>query len=194
MAKMNLPSGKDLLGTEEVAGHVMTIHRSLNETFKRVDEQFRLNKGMPKRRELLEVAREIAKEVPTGADVGRAADVVKGHLQNRWYLLQGKDVPMRCVVNQSKRIRLLRELVQQAEETQLVKPRRKGGTKIADVIKDGILQGLATEEIIKAVKQQFPESNTGPNSIAYYKVELRKKGLLDPVKRGGPKPRKESAP
>lgn len=42
-------------------------------------------------------------------------------------------------------------------------------------------QGLTNEEVLEAIKAEFPDANTGAASIASYKSELKKAGLLDPL-------------
>jgi hypothetical protein len=43
-------------------------------------------------------------------------------------------------------------------------------------------QGLEPQEVIDAIKKEFPEANTTAASIASYKSELKKAGLMDDIK------------
>lgn len=49
---------------------------------------------------------------------------------------------------------------------------------IADVIMHGLKQGKSETNILADVKVFFPNSKTGPNSVAYYKTHLKKTGEL----------------
>jgi SPP1 gp7 family putative phage head morphogenesis protein len=48
-------------------------------------------------------------------------------------------------------------------------------------------QGLATEQVLQMIKEEFPEANTSAASIASYKTELKKAGMLDELQGQGVK-------
>lgn len=53
----------------------------------------------------------------------------------------------------------------------------KPGT-IGAVAREAILAGKSNEEALKAVKKKFPDGNTNQANMAWYRNDLRKRGLL----------------
>lgn len=46
-------------------------------------------------------------------------------------------------------------------------------------------QGMTSDQVLKAIKAEFPDANTSIGSLASYKVELKKAGLLEGVSSSG---------
>jgi hypothetical protein len=55
-------------------------------------------------------------------------------------------------------------------------PKKRGG--IGDLIRAQLLAKKSTEEVLAAVKKEFPDAKTSPASIAWYRSELRDQGKL----------------
>lgn len=59
-------------------------------------------------------------------------------------------------------------------------------THIYEVANRAILDGASNEEALEAVKKHFPKRHTKLQNIAWYRSDLRRKGLLDPNRRAEP--------
>lgn len=73
----------------------------------------------------------------------------------------------------------------QAEAEEQVRPRM-----IRDVMVERILAGDSTDEVLAAIYAEFPNANSGPKDVAWYRWKLRRDGQLPERRKLTPAERK----
>lgn len=194
-AKAKVPNPRAWVGTTEIGPHKFKILHSPSLTLRQAETV-----SLFLVRELFE---ELVPVPPLGVSEECMRTVVVSELQNRWYAHVKGQVPEHVRRNHEARLAALWEKPAGINEALAIgwpeyhqtqtatgdpgdgrqvvarPPRRKrGGTSIGGVIMDGLRAGRTDDEILEAVREQFPESKTGKNSLAYYKVIARKEGIL----------------
>ena len=54
---------------------------------------------------------------------------------------------------------------------------------IGTVVKESVLAGMTNEDVLEAVKAEFPNANTTASTISWYRNSLRKSGNMVPTAR-----------
>ena len=104
-------------------------------------------------------------------------DVVLGEVQHVWYEVHGLEIPDYMIQRQEER---MAKAKQAAPEQDGAQPKEKG-PRITNrsIIENGLLAGQSNEQILAAVKQQFPDGKADASHITYYRNALVKDGKLE---------------
>lgn len=106
--------------------------------------------------------------------------VVLGEVQNAWYEANGKDIPQSVMSNQEQRLRealvakKAEDTAASGEKTKTKEPR----VTVKSIIEAGLRAGTPNEDILKAVKKEFPNGKADDTHVRYYRHFLVKKGEL----------------
>jgi len=71
----------------------------------------------------------------------------------------------------------------------LIKQKKK--ETVGSFIREGIMQGLKADEIVKGVKERFPKSKSTKKDVGYWRFILRKEGTKIPDSHYKQKPKEK---
>lgn len=122
--------------------------------------------------------------------------VVLGEIIRIWYEVSGIEVPAQVTINQEVRMAKAKETTAAAEaaaaENGAAPTTKEPRITNRSIIENGLLAGKSDEEILAAVKAQFPNGKADSKHIGYYRHYLVKDKKLEKQERK-PRAKKEKA-
>lgn len=144
-------------------------------------------------RGILVAYRHLSGDVRLDVSLIAATNVVLGEVQNAWYLVNGKDIPLSVMSGQELRFQeaLMAKAVA-GEDKVTTKAAKEPRVTNRSIIEAGLLNGDSDDTILAAVKEQFPEGKADSTHVRYYRHFLEKQGKLEKSERK-PRVKKEKA-